>query len=214
MKKFLCVPTLFLFACGGGNATLTLTIDVIGDPAAINATNGADQFLITLDDGFLVYRNIDLVSDELDEDVALIAPGEELNFVANQAFNITLEVPQVNYQQVRAGLDDGAAVAFSATGQISINGDAPVLFQVEFPLPAQDENLFDNAIAAGNEINDTISFDLDFLFSNIDYVTIEDDLNGEVVINEANLVEISVQDAFNAYTAFFGIDNNDTMYSD
>ena len=215
MKKlFLSASLCSCLACGDG--AVSITINTTGDPAALVATNGQDEFLITLTEGFLVLRNLDLVSDELDEVVPLIAPGEQLDFVANQAFTIApVEVPQANYQQVRVGLDETAAVSFHALGEISINGGNPGLFQIDFQLPATDENVFDNAITVENqEVADSITIDLEKLFSGIDFVTIEDDLNGDVIIDDANLAELSVQVAFDAYTAFFSEANADTMFSD
>ena len=82
-------------------------------------------------------------------------------------------------------------------------------------LPAEDENVFDNDIAAGKEVADSITIDLEKLFSDIDYVTIENDLNNDVTINaDTAAAELSVQAAFDAYTLFFSAENNNTMFTD
>jgi hypothetical protein len=193
-----------------------MTINTIGDPTALAAQNGTNLFLISLQEGFLVLRNIDLVSSELDKDVPLIAPGEKLDFLVNQAFNIApVNLPRAEYQQLRIGLDETADVSFHALGEISINNDNPIPFSIDFQLPTTDEDIFDNKISFDNqEVVDSITIDLEKLFSGIDFVTIEDDLNGEVVLNEANIAEPSVQAAFDAYEAFFSDSNIDTMYTD
>ena len=216
MKKFLLSASIFsCVACGDGQ--VTMTINTIGDPAALTATNGVDVSIIALDEGFLVYRNINLVSNDLVDEVPLVGPGETLDFVANASFNIApVEVPKVDYQQIRLGLDNTAAVAFHAKGTIDINGGGPIPFEIDYKLPAEDENVFDNAIAfGGNEAVDSFSLDLEKLFSNIDFVTIEDDQNGDVIINETTaLADVSVQVAIDAYTTFFSEANADTMYTD
>lgn len=214
---FLSLSAFSLVACGGGaDGEAIVTMNTQGDPInGIVATNGQDQFLIVLTEGFLVYKNIDLVSEDLDAPVALIDAGTQIDFVTNSAFVFTQDVPQVEYQQINAGLDETAAVAFHALGTIDINGDGPIPFSIDYQLPAEDANEFDNAfdVNAANGNEDSFTLDLEALFSNIDYVAIEDDQFNDVTINaETALDDLSVQTAIDAFTAVFSANNNNPPY--